>query len=157
MKVKKWHDQWLNILSWWNLITEPKNHKGNNPFLLFFLQNTVISVGWFWFPVIPILVPQNPFLKVISDLHVILILSLRMRNIWAISTIIICWKFHPEAWQWKVQVLNIRLPSKHLRMHDAQSWPEVSLSKLLTNFLWFWSTWLPRVSQKWRTALIYIS
>lgn len=118
MKVKKWRDQWLNILSWWNMITEKfstRKHKDNNPLLLFFPNNTNISVGWFWFPVIPILMLQNPFLKVISDLHMILILSLRKRNSWTISAIIICWKLHPEAWQLKFQVVKIRLPSKHLK------------------------------------------
>lgn len=109
LKVKKWRDQWLNILSWWNMITEKfstRKHKDNNPLLLFFPNNTNISVGWFRFPVISILMLQNPFLKVISDLHMILILSLRKRNSWTISAIIICWKLHPEAWQLKFQVVE---------------------------------------------------
>lgn len=144
LRVKKWHGQWLNILSWWDLITEnfwTRKHKDNNPFLLVSPNNTSISVGWFWFPVIPILMPQNPFLKVISDLHMILIFGLRIRNSWAVSAIIICWKLHPEAWQWKFKVVKISLLSKHPRMPDAQSWPEMSPSKLFTNFLCIWSTW----------------
>lgn len=159
LKVKKWRDQWLNILSWWNMITEnfsTRKHKDNNPLLLFFPNNTNISVGWFWFPVISILMPQNPFLKVISDLHMILILSVRKRNSWAISAIIICWKLHPEDWQLKFQVVTMRLPSKHLKIHDAQSWPEVSPSKQFANFLHFWSTSPHRVSQNWRNAVIHI-
>lgn len=101
-----------------------------------------------WSLLICTLKPQNPSLKVTSDPHMILIVSLRKRNTSAISTVIICWKLHPEIRKWKFQV-KIRQLSTFLWIyhHEAQSWPALSPSELLISFLCFSSMWPHNVSK----------